>query len=205
LSWLKSDPGQERPGDAEVEHLWRSIEVRPVDESLPAVEEYLTELRRVYPCGGAFLARFKVDGGRHLDWFVSRNHLAGISFFSRFLMHPVVTHALPEPTRDATFKESFNKSFAAEWPSSLTLDGELARVIVTGGAYLKFEGPARDAKRLGARVCNELFGDRFLDVVVYGSRTSWSPWFLMEMFNATYFIVDRREQVVAILVATDED
>ena len=116
-------------------------------------------------------------------------------------MHPVVTHKLPEPTRDATF----NESFTVEWGSSLTLDGELARAIVMGGAYLEFEGPPRDAKGLAARVCDALFGDRFRDVEVYRSRSSWSPWFLMEMFNTTYFIVDRREQVVTILVATDED
>ena len=155
----------------------------------------------MYACGGAFLARFKVDGGRDFDWFASRNRLEEISFFSRFLMHPAVTDKLPEPTRGATFDESFT----VEWGSSLTLDGELARAILGGGAYHDFEGPARDAKRMGARVCDALFGDRFLDVEVYRSGSSWSPWFLMAVFDTTYFIVDRREQVVSILVATDED
>jgi hypothetical protein len=201
LSWLEVDRDQERPGNAAVDQLWRSIEIRPIDESLPAVEEYLAELRRVYACGGAFLARFRVDGGRDLDWFASRNRLDEIFFFSRFLMHPVVTQKLPEPTRDATFDDSFT----VKWKSPFTLDGELARAIVMGGAYFEFEGPARDAKRLGGRVCDALFGDRFRDVEVYRSRGSWSPWFLMQMFNMTYFIVDRREEVVSILVATDED
>ena len=75
LSWLEVDRDQERPGNAAVEQLWRWIEVRPIDDSPPAVEEYLAELRRVYACGGAFLARFRVDGGRDLDWFASRNRL----------------------------------------------------------------------------------------------------------------------------------
>jgi hypothetical protein len=201
LSWLEVDRDQRRPTDAAVEQLWRSIDVRPIDESPPAVEEYLAELRRVYACGGAFLARFKIDGGRDLEWFASRNRLDEISFFSRILTHPAVTAKLPEPTRDATF----NESFTVEWASSLTLDGELARAIVMGGAHDRFEGPPRDAKRLGARVCDELFGDRFLDVEVYRSRSKWSPWFKMITFDTTYFIVDRREQVVSILVATDED
>jgi hypothetical protein len=201
LSWLEVDRDQERPGEAAVEQLWRSIAVRPIDESLPAVEEYLAELRRMYACGGAFLARFRVDGGRDLEWFASRNRLGEISFFSRLLMHPVVTGKLPEPTRDATF----NESFTVEWSSSLTLDGELARAILMGGAYHDFEGPPRDAKRLGARVCDALFGDRFLDVEVYRSGSQWSPWFKMAVFDTTYFIVDRREQVVSILIATDED
>ncbi|HXU05586.1 MAG TPA: hypothetical protein VN903_31725 [Polyangia bacterium] len=201
MSWLEVDQDQERPGEAAVEQLWRSIEVRPIDESLPAVEELLAELRRMYACGGAFLARFKVEGGRDLDWFASRNRLGEISFFSRFLMHPSVTHALPEPTRDATF----NESFAVESRSSFTLDGELARAIVMGGAYLDFEGRPGDAKRLASRVCDALFGDRFLDVDVYRSGSAWSPWFLMPVFDTTYFIVDKREQVVSILIATDED
>jgi hypothetical protein len=36
--------------------------------------------------------------------------------------------------------------------NTLSLDGELGSVLVAGGAYDRFEGPAREAKNLGAQI-----------------------------------------------------
>jgi hypothetical protein len=119
--------------------------------------------------GGAVYARLGVTGSRDFDWFASRNRWDEISFFSRLLSSSSVSSSLPAVTKEATFDESVT----FEWGSSLTLDGELARALVIGGAYKKFEGPPRAAKELAARVCDAMFGDRFLDIEVF---KCWKPW-----------------------------
>lgn len=114
---------------------------------------------------------------------------------------PSVRGILPELTRDAKFEENI----AFDWGSSLILDGELARALVIGGAYRRFEGTPRAAKDLGARVCEALFGDRYLDVEVFRCWKAWSPWFHDIAWDSTCFVVDRRFQAVSILVSTDTD
>lgn len=69
------------------ERLWRSIEIRPIDDVSPAVEDYLRELRRVNVNGGAADARFDVRGNRGFDWFATRKRWDEIAFFSRLLAY----------------------------------------------------------------------------------------------------------------------
>ncbi|MDX1487797.1 MAG: hypothetical protein R3268_06325 [Acidiferrobacterales bacterium] len=201
MSWHEVDWTQERPSNAAAEWLWRAVEVRPIDEVPPPVQEYIAELRRINVNGGAAYARFYVEGNRDYDWFATRNRWDEISFFSRFLAHPVVSNVLPDVTKGA----SFDDSIAFEWGSSLVLDGELARALVNGGAYKKFEGTPRDAKRLGMRVCDALFGDRFLDVEIYRCWKAWSPWFYDVAWDSTCVLIDRRLQAVSLFVSTDTD
>lgn len=184
-----------------MERLWRAIKVTPIDEIPPSVQEYIAELRRINVNGGAAYARFYVEGNRDYNWFATRSRWDEIGFFSRFLGHPVVSSILPEVTKGA----SFDDSITFEWGSSLVLDGELARTLVNGGAYKKFEGTPRDAKRLGVRVCDALFGDRFLDVQVFRCRKAWSPWFCAVAWDNTCVFIDLRLQAVSILVSTDTD
>lgn len=201
MSWLEVDWKQEKPNNTTAEWLWRSVEIQPVDGVTPAVKEYLGELRRVNVNGGAAYARFEVKGNRDFDWFATRNRWDEIAFFSRFLSHPVVSSRLPEVGKDAKFDESITFT----WGSSLTLDGELARVLVFGGAYKQYEGTPSEAKHLGARVCKALFGDRFLDVEVFWCWKAWSSWFHDVAWDSTCVVINRRLQVVSLLVSTDTD
>jgi hypothetical protein len=201
VSWLAVDWNQERPTAAAEESLWRSVEIRPLPDVPPAVDEYLTELRRVNVNGDAVYARFEVTGSRDFDWFATRNRWHEISFFTRLLSSSSVSNALPEVTTEATF----DASVTFEWGSSLTLDGELARALVNGGAYKKFEGPPRAAKELAARACDAIFGDRFLDIEVFRCWKSWSRWFHDGAWDTTYVIIDRRDQAVSVLASTDTD
>lgn len=118
-----------------------------------------------------------------------------------FLLHPTVKAALPKVTEAC----SFDESIAFDWGSPFTLDGELARALVLGGAYKKFDGTARDAKSLGMRVCDSLFGERFLDVEVFRCWKAWSPWFHDVAWDSTIVLIDRRLQEVSVLVSTDTD
>lgn len=201
MTWLEVDWKQERPSESATDWLWRSVEVQPVDGTPEALHAYMDELRRVNVNGGCFFARFQVSGDRDFNWFATRNRWDEIAFFSRFLTHPMVRGTLPEVTKDAAFGDDI----AFEWGSSLILDGELARALVVGGAYKKFEGPARAAKEMGTQVCQALFGDRYLDIEVFRYWKAWSPWFHDVAWDSTCVVIDRRLQAVSVLVSTDTD
>jgi hypothetical protein len=201
MSWLEVDWKQERPSDTASEWLWRSVEIQSLEGIPDAVAEYLAALRVVNVNGGALYARFEVTGSRDFTWFASRNRWDEIAFCSRFLSHPGVREKLPELTRDSKFDDDVG----FEWGSSLTLDGELARALVIGGAYKKFEGTPKAAKELGARVCEALFGDRYLDVEVFRCWKAWSPWFHDVAWDSTCFVIDRRLRTVSLFASTDTD
>ena len=201
MSWLDVDWKQERPSDSATDWLWRTVEVQPLDSTPPVVEEYLSALRRVYVNGGAVYARFAVSGSRDFEWFATRNRWDEIAFCARLLTHPDVRRKVPDLTRDAKFDEEV----AFERGSSLTLDGEFAHALVFGGAYKKFDGTAKMAKELGARVCEALFGERYTDIEVFWCWKAWSPWFHDGAWDSTCFVVDRRLQEVSVLASTDTD
>jgi hypothetical protein len=201
MSWLDVDWKQERPSDSATDWLWRTVEVQALDSTPPVVEEYLSALRRVNVNGDVVYARFAVSGSRDFAWFATRNRWDEIAFFARLLTHPAVRRKLPELTRDAKFGEEV----AFEWGSSLTLDGELARALVIGGAYKKFDGTAKVAKELGGRVCEALFGERYAEVEVFRCWKAWSPWFHDVAWDSTCFVIDRRLQEVSVLASTDTD
>jgi hypothetical protein len=79
------------------------------------------------------------------------------------------------------------------------------REEVTGGAYERFEGATREAKNLGARFCDALFGDRFIEVEVFRSFAAWSPWFYDVAWDRTWIIIDKRQQLVSLMCRTDTD
>jgi hypothetical protein len=201
MSWLDVDWKRERPSDSATDWIWRTVEVQPLDSAPPIVEEYLAALRRMNVNGDAVYARFAVSGDRDFEWFTTRNRWDEIGFFARLLTHPTARRKLPELTSQA----QFGADVTFEWGSSLTLDGELARALVDGGAYKKFDGTAREAKDLGARVCEALFGDRYPEVEVFRCWKAWSPWFHDVAWDSTCFVIDRRLQEVSVLASTDTD
>jgi hypothetical protein len=201
LSWLDADETQERPGDAAVESLWRSVEIHPIEETLPEIEAYLRALRVVFANGGAVFASFGVTGNREFDWFATRSRWAEMAFFSQAIAHPAVRRRIPEVSAGARLAASFE----FERKSPRTLNGEFARALVTGGAYRQFEGPPQAAADLAARCCEALFGDRFLDIDVFRCGRAWSPWFFDVAWDVTWVIIDRRLQRVSFLFTTDTD
>jgi hypothetical protein len=201
MSWLEVDWNQGRPNGRTIEWLWRSVVIQPVEGVPSAVADYLSELRRLNVNGGAAYAAFAVSGNAEFDWFAKRNRWDEVSFFSRFLTHATVRSALPDVTKEPRFDE--RASF--EWGSSLSLDGELARKLVMGGAYEKFDRPPREAKQLAIAVCDALFGDRYLDVEVFHCWNAWSDWFCDVAWDHTCIIIDKRKQTVAVVASTDTD
>ena len=110
--------------------MWQSLALNPID-SPPDTEPYLAELRQVNVNGAVIFGDFQIEGNKSLDWFASRNRWDEVDFFRRLLSHSALQQRWPElvkKIRDDEFPDF-------EWGSSLTLDGELARSLVIGGAY----------------------------------------------------------------------
>jgi hypothetical protein len=201
MSWIDVNWKQERPSLKQIARLWDSVDITVLSETFPAVEEYLAELRRINTNGGAFIARFHINGNEDFDWFATRNRWDEMDFFRRLMSHAAFANALPEVARNVDTAELAK----FEWSSSLILDGELARTLVVGGAYEKFEGTPREAKTLGERVADSLFGDRFNDVLVFQCWKPWSSWFCDVAWDGTTVLIDKGLQIVTVLVSTDTD
>lgn len=201
MSWLEVDWKQDKPGDDAIESLWRSMEIRALHGTPAVLAEFLSELRRLYRNGGVLHARFEVAGNSDFDWFATRNRWDEIAFFPRFLAHPAVAAALPDVTRDARFDDEI----VFKWGTPLTLDGDLAFTLVRGGAYERFKGTPKEAKALGARVCEALFDDRYSEVEIFTCWRAWSPWFQDVIWDPTFVLIDRRHRTVALIVASDSD
>lgn len=173
----------------------------PVDS--PAVDEYLLRVREVYTHGDALLARFRITGDDEtLRWFAARNRLDEYDFFRHFLGSEPVGQALPQLRLPQVVR---HVPFGQSITGLLTLDGELAAVLVLGGGHKRFTGPAKEAKRLAAACVTELTGDRYEDFLIYICRAAWAPWFRGRYWDATWLLVDRRDAEVTLLCVTDED
>lgn len=178
--------------------MWNAS-LRVVAEELPpAVASYLENLQACY--ADLMFARFDVASDAELEqlWRLGRGFDGVVQ---AVVLHPLVKPELIELVGGLDFRDE--PSFALK--PSLTLDGELALALVEGGAYEKWRGPTRAAKRLGAEVCDALFGDRFGDVVSLQSGRAWSAWFRGVAWDHSWLIVDRGIRRLTLLCVTDED
>lgn len=203
---IEIDWEQDRPDDDEV-IAWVQAQTNlftPVDMSSAALDELLKGLNaaftsKYHPDGGARFAAFNFAYDPRLHWFVSRHSAEEIGFIEALLHSSVFQTALPEITPE-------EMEIKWERGSTYTFDGVLAGLIVSGGAYYQYTGTGRQAKDLGMRVCDSLFGDRFEEVDIYLTLQHWSSWFKgIPHWNYTYVGIDRREQRVWVLCITDTD
>jgi hypothetical protein len=86
-----------------------------------------------------------------------------------------------------------------------SLDGILAGVIVSGGAYKSYRGPAAEAKALAAEAVDVLIQQRYEDVRLDATHEPWTPWFHNIAGDHTYVLTDRANAEVTILCITDVD
>jgi hypothetical protein len=192
---------QEKPNDSQIEQMWNELEITPESFEHPALDHVLRHLRETHTNGGALFSLFRISDHSTFHWFGSRNRLSEMDFFRRFLTSSVVVSALPELQID---EQDFSEP-CFQWGNSLTLDGEIAFLIASGGAYGRFEGTSRDAKNLGVRFCDALFDDRFIEVQVHASHQPWSPWFHGIAWDSTWLGLDKRFSKVWMLCTTDTD
>jgi hypothetical protein len=201
MPMLEPNWRQERPSSTDVQKMWKELQITQEPFPHPAIDNVLRHLRATHTNGGAEFAQFKVSEHPTLHWFGARNRLDEIDFFDRFLSSSPVSSALPALKIDA----SGVSGAGFEWGDTLTLDGEIAQVLVQGGAYEKYAGTAREAKEIAGRFCVAVFGERFTEVQVYKSYKPWSDWFYDVAWDATWLGFDKRHVKVWLLCVTDTD
>lgn len=167
----------------------------------PALTELLGQLRSIYPNGGAEFAQFQVEDLRLAQWFADRTGPDEVAFVSALLQQPTVVAAFAP----LQIQSPLPRSLEIFPGSALTLDGELAQRLISGGAHQAFAGSGATAKAIGQKFCTALFGDRYEAVTIYQSPTAWTAWFGAVGWDCTWVGLDRATNQVWIFALTDID
>lgn len=201
--WTEIDWNAVRPTAEDVVASHRRIRFTPATVNSPTALRLVETFGSVLtPAGGALIAAFTVDDVDDTGhWFLSRNRFDEYGFIQQFLTSDAVATALPSlaPVNPTQLQAKFDES------DPLLLDGQLAKALVYGGPYQKFDKPQVEAKRMCLEVCEELMGDRYEDFRLDRSSTSWAHWFHGTFWDGTWVITDKRSERVTLLCITDTD
>ena len=197
---LKPDFKQERPSPAEKQAIWKNSIFAARARNLPPLTAFLAIARSAFVNGGVEFACFSVADNPTLDWFISRNRINEVGFLKHLLTSDAFQSALPQVKPPEALKP-------IEWSesSSYALDGDLASLIKTGGAYESYKGTGHEAKKLAQHACEALFANRYEDILVFTTNTPWSPWFHDVAWDFTCVVIDKKEREVCVLCVTDTD
>jgi hypothetical protein len=201
FSMLEPDWNQERPTEQEIADMWKTITFIPFSLNSKVKDDMVAKIESILVNGGCIFKSFKITENKVFDWFVSRNRLDEANFFSEFLTAKEVTAEL----EDYIGKIYVDRLDKLEWGNAFTLDGELASLLVTGGAYERFQGTPKAAKNLAFQFCKELYEERYTDVLIYRSYEAWADWFMEIAWDTTWFILDKTNRVIHLLCVTDTD
>ena len=199
---LEPDWNQPRPPLDEVRLMCNRISVHPAELASEALDRFLERVRKSHVNGGAHLAAFRLGPDVVFDWFASRNRLTDERLIDSLIVHPAIREALPEmeiPESKADTGLTMGDPFL--------LDGRLARVLYSGGAYAyaNVNRDGREAKTLAIEVCDAIFGLRFEELSLLESFQAWTPWFNGIAWDMTVVLFDRRLRRLSILAITDTD
>lgn len=203
--WNEIDWDEPRPRPQDVIDSWARVrwEVAPIDE--PDIDRYVDELAATVRNGGVRLGRWKAVAYSDVtQWFVSRNRLEEYELHRLLFGSASFSQSFPELQVPATL-DRVPGSLTEQWSGALTLDGTLAGLLVSGGAYGVFGGSAAEAKAIALRATRALLRDRFEDFRVDVSHSAWTPWFHDGVWDSTYVVTDMRNAEVSVLCVTDTD
>jgi hypothetical protein len=172
----------------------------PVAFASPALDELLAEIRATHVNGGAEFAMFELRTTPPVNWYLARNRFGEIGFFEHLLQSAAFRAALPK----VAAPEGLG-ALEWQWSSSYVFDGDLAQLLMAGGAYEKTKKSGPEAKQLGAAVCESLFGDRYEEVMLFKTFKPWGPWFCDVAWDATWVGVDKGAKRIWVLCVTDTD
>jgi hypothetical protein len=199
-----SDPrwDQLKPTPALVQDMSGKVSLTAVGNSTDAIKEVLRFLQKSHRDGGALFASFRIGEFDVFDWFDSRSRLAEYSVLVTLLRTDEVQRELPALLlskqhwgRISECSIVLTDGFTMESP--FLLDGRIAQALYAGGAYGQSELDARSAKQLATAFCEELFEQRYLEIVLFSNLSAWTPWFRGIAWNWTAFLFDRRKRTFA--------
>lgn len=164
-----------------------------VPVSHPALDRYLEQVAATHVNGGYLIGRWRAAGDPVV---VDSDHL-------RIFFDEVVRKGLPELRIPRPL--TVDLGLVHQWAGSLCLDGVLAGLIVNGGAYERYEGPASEAKALAVAAVEALTQNRFADFRVDISQAAWTPWFHDIAWDHTFVLTDFANAELTVLCVTDTD
>ena len=201
---------QPKPTPAEVQDMCDRVSLTAVGDSTDAIGRVLGFLRKSHREGGALFASFRVGESDVFDWFASRNRLAEYSMLATLLRRDEVQKELPDLLLSKQSGGGISEcsivctdGFTMESP--FLLDGRIAQALYAGGAYGQSELDARSAKQLATAFCEDLFEQRYSEIVLFSNLSAWTPWFRGIAWDWTAFLFDRRKRTFAVLATTDSD
>jgi hypothetical protein len=201
---------QPKPTPAEVQDMCDEVSLTAVGNPTDAIEKVLGFLQKSHRDGGALFASFRVGGSDVFDWFASRNRLAEYSILTTLLRRDEVQRQLPDLLSSKRHWAGGSEcsivstdGFTMESP--FLLDGRIAQALYAGGAYGQSELDARSAKQLAIASCEELFEQRYSEIVLFSNFSAWTPWFRGIDWDWTACLFDRRKRTFVILATTDSD
>ena len=204
-TWKDADPDQPRPLLQELIDSWATVRWEPAPVNDPAVDAYLDQVRAAYVNGGCLFGRWRATHyADETAWFAARNRLEEYELLRLLFDSPAVRSDLSALKIPRTL-DRVPGGLTEQWAGPLCLDGLLAAVIVTGGAYRRFEGPAARAKALAARAVQVLVQDRYEDFRLDTTDRAWTPWFRDVAWDSTYVLTDRANAEITVLCITDTD
>lgn len=181
--------------------MWEAIDFKEVRTSLPAVERFVKELGSLYENGTISFATFSLPIQSAFDWYVSRGEFHEMGFFEHFWRKEGPSRIFPYELKNLNF---FDRSIFS--PSSpFLLGGNLAWKLSRGGAYQAFKRGGLEAKHLGEEAALEMLDGDFDNPFVFDCDATWSSFFLDVGWDYTNIIINPKERIVHILLATDTD
>ncbi|GAB3745524.1 hypothetical protein GCM10027598_82290 [Amycolatopsis oliviviridis] len=201
--WNEIDWDDPRPGPSEVAAAQNGIAWAAVPVTAPALDRYLEHVTAAYANGGYLLGRWRaVDYPDAAAWFVARNRAEEFGLLRVFFDSEVVREGLGELRIPDPLDPDVG-GFQQDWTGLLCLDGILAHLIVSGGAYGRYRGPASDAKALAGAAVEALTQNRYEDFRVHASLMPWTPWFEGATWDRTYVLTDTANAEITVLCVTD--
>lgn len=204
--WDESMPGD----DALAGALARSwIEPLALDGRIARVVE---EIGEDWPNGRALAAQFFLDLDPALVFFLTRNRLHELRFFTEFFQHHVVREALPDVgavswSEDAAAANGYIAKMGPSLGFELTDGwgslGKLASRLSQGGVYRGGGFPDGHVTELVDGMAEGAFEGRRSEALSYHSWMAWSDWFDGESEDSSYFWLDRRTGLATVLLITD--
>ena len=179
--------------------MWENLTISHFELNSPAINEYKSELEKLYVNGSVKCEMFLLGESEVLDWYVSRNQLKEMLFFWKLWEHPVVNEALKINDID----EDSNKLFKESSP--FILGGGLAWVLDCGGAYNEPAWEGSKSKELGEKAALELLNDDFDNCVVFEAGGAWCGYFYDVAWDYTWVVLNKSTRMLKVIMATDTD
>ena len=181
--------------------VWEDVRYEHVDIVWPAIDRFLDAVRQTHVNGGAVLACFVASDPQAFDQAAHRDIQGLDHLFLTFLNADSVKAAVPELQIGDISADLLRLRYTV----ALGMEGELTHLLLTGGAYRKFEGSEEEARTLSRDFVSAMVNGRHLSASVMSSDAPWTEWFYDVAWDTTYVIYDPQVRRFWLLCITDTD